>query len=152
MVDGGWYNEHCSEAALPGLQLDWQAAWRKSLKLNYDPGVWVRTLSPAEPVEGVLRYICEPAKLVNDHKFFLEMDRQIERRNFVSSTGVVRQLLARQEQERKASRHLRNEKQCGPSVVFYYDGCKEKRFIRDESRASAYPHYPHPVGTFLDAA
>ncbi len=84
-------------------QARWTAAWRKAMRLDYDPIVDVRAVrSRGEDgirgaVAETLKYAVAPADMVADADWFREVVRQTHRTRAVASGGVLKDLLRDEE-------------------------------------------------------
>lgn len=88
----------------------WVELWRECLRVDYDPSVDVRAVKPRKPKDGVslacataelvrgavaetLKYSTKPADMVADPEWFLELTRQVHKRRFVATGGVLKDVL-----------------------------------------------------------
>ncbi|EKF5621750.1 protein rep [Salmonella enterica subsp. enterica] len=88
----------------------WVELWRECLRVDYDPSVDVRAVKPRKPKDGeslacataelvrgavaeTLKYSTKPADMVADPEWFLELTRQVHKRRFVATGGVLKDVL-----------------------------------------------------------
>jgi plasmid rolling circle replication initiator protein Rep len=84
----------------------WAEVWGECLKVDYLPNVDIRTLKTkaGEPVTNekdslgaaiaeTLKYAVKPADMIKDPEWFLELNRQIHKKRFISSGGVLKDVL-----------------------------------------------------------
>ncbi|MTF99166.1 replication protein, partial [Klebsiella pneumoniae] len=83
----------------------WVDLWRGCLRVDYDPNVDVRAVTPRKPKDGeslagataelvrgavaeTLKYSTQPADMVADPEWFLELTRQTHKRRIVANGGA----------------------------------------------------------------
>lgn len=83
----------------------WVEIWRESLRVNYDPNVDIRTvkskLAPGDDpanflrsaVAETLKYSVKPSDMIDDPNWFLELTRQVHRKRFMATGGILKDLL-----------------------------------------------------------
>lgn len=127
----------------------WEAAWSGSLRVNYvahvdvkavkdkKTGKVVQTSDPAAlagAVAETLKYAIKPADMFSNHDFFYELCRQINRKRFVASGGVLKNLFKDEKKEEELllkddeSTDVK-EKEKKATVKFNYEG-SVKRYAR----------------------
>jgi len=92
---------------------DWQAMWKKSARLDYDPQVDIRAiktpkLDSADPttysnlvtaVYEVIKYQVKVSDLTHDSDWFLEMSDQLYRTRAISVSGILRKYFRELEED-----------------------------------------------------
>jgi len=78
----------------------WVELWRDSLGINYDPNVDIRPIKTSIETGAleVLKYAVKPADMVADRDWFLELTRQLVKRRFIGTGGVLKDLFQEKEQ------------------------------------------------------
>lgn len=86
----------------------WVELWQEAARLDYTPVVDIRTVKDkapkgedaADPLAGLrstaaetLKYAVKPSDMVADPEWFLEISRQVHRRRFVATGGVLKDVL-----------------------------------------------------------
>lgn len=82
----------------------WVDLWRECLRVNYEPNVDIRTVKARiegqslseilqSSVAETLKYSIKPADMIIDPNWFLELTRQIFKRRFVATGGVLKNVL-----------------------------------------------------------
>lgn len=89
-------------------QKRWVELWRDCARLPYDPNVDVRTVKAKKGTDSkqalqdaateTLKYSVKPADMKADPDWFLELHRQVHRRRFVASGGVLKDVLKPEEE------------------------------------------------------
>lgn len=99
MVSGRSYIKHAK----------WVELWRSSLRLDYDPIVNVKAIKdqPDDKVDesGIrsaaaetLKYSVKPTDMVEDVDWFFEMTRQVHKKRFLASGGILKDVLRARDQ------------------------------------------------------
>ncbi len=81
-------------------------AWREALRIDYDPVVDVRSVKSARrvpdevnvgdllgAVRETLKYSVKPSDMTAEVSWFLEITRQLRKRRFVASGGILKDIL-----------------------------------------------------------
>lgn len=88
----------------------WVELWRDCLRVEYDPNVDIRVVKSRKPKDGeslpcsvvdqlrgvvveTLKYSTKPADMLVDPEWFLELTRQVHKRRFVATGGVLKDVL-----------------------------------------------------------
>lgn len=81
-------------------QVEWVQMWQECAKLSYAPNVDIRAVKPKKgqdettalsgAVAETLKYAVKPSDMVADENWFLEMTRQVHKRRFVATGGVLK--------------------------------------------------------------
>ncbi|EEX9039650.1 TPA: protein rep [Escherichia coli] len=88
----------------------WVELWRDCLRVDYEPNVDIRVVKPGKPKDGesspcavaeqlrgavveTLKYATKPADMLADPEWFLELTRQVHKRRFVATGGVLKNVL-----------------------------------------------------------
>lgn len=81
----------------------WVEMWRECAKLSYAPNVDIRVVKAKKgqdesqaltnAVAETLKYAVKPSDMVADEQWFLEMTRQVHKRRFVATGGVLKDVL-----------------------------------------------------------
>lgn len=81
-------------------QAEWVEMWKECAKLSYAPNVDIRAVKPKKgqdettalsgAVAETLKYAVKPSDMVADENWFLEMTRQVHKRRFVATGGVLK--------------------------------------------------------------
>lgn len=81
-------------------QAEWVQMWQECAKLSYAPNVDIRAVKPKKgqdettalsgAVAETLKYAVKPSDMVADENWFLEMTRQVHKRRFVATGGVLK--------------------------------------------------------------
>ncbi|MBW0981518.1 protein rep [Escherichia coli] len=88
----------------------WVEMWRDCLRVEYDPNVDIRVVKSRKPKDGeslpcsvvdqlrgvvveTLKYSTKPADMLVDPEWFLELTRQVHKRRFVATGGVLKDVL-----------------------------------------------------------
>lgn len=84
-------------------QSKWVEIWQQSAKLDYAPMVDIRTVKPKKgqsthdalggAIAETLKYAVKPSDMVADKEWFLEMTKQVHKRRFIASGGVLKDVL-----------------------------------------------------------
>lgn len=100
-------------------QADWVKLWQDTMRLNYVPSVDVRAVkpdrgqSPAEALRNAaaetLKYSVKPDDLVADPVWLAELTRQLRHLRFVSTGGVLKDVLHEAEQSKQDLIHPNGE-------------------------------------------
>ena len=84
-------------------QSEWVEMWRKSMRLDYDPILDVRSVKegskPMELVPELLKYCVKESDLVADRAWFLELTRQMHKMRAIATGGVLKDYLKELEEE-----------------------------------------------------
>ena len=84
-------------------QSEWVEMWRKSMRLDYDPILDVRSVKegskPMELVPELLKYCVKESDLVADREWFLELTRQMHKVRAIATGGVLKDYLKELEEE-----------------------------------------------------
>lgn len=84
-------------------QSEWVEMWRKSMRLDYDPILDVRSVKegskPMELVPELLKYCVKESDLVADREWFLELTRQMHKMRAIATGGVLKDYLKELEEE-----------------------------------------------------
>ena len=84
-------------------QSEWVSMWRKSMRLDYDPVMDVRSVKegskPMELVPELLKYCVKESDLVADREWFLELTRQMHKMRAIATGGVLKDYLKELEEE-----------------------------------------------------
>ncbi|MCN4522975.1 protein rep [Escherichia coli] len=100
MLSGDGYVKHAR----------WVELWRDCLRVEYDPNVDIRVVKSRKPKDGeslpcsvvdqlrgvvveTLKYSTKPADMLVDPEWFLELTRQVHKRRFVATGGVLKDVL-----------------------------------------------------------
>ncbi|KAA2114138.1 Replication protein, partial [Escherichia coli] len=100
MLSGDGYVKHAR----------WVELWRDCLRVEYDPNVDIRVVKSKKPKDGeslpcsvveqlrgvvveTLKYSTKPADMLVDPEWFLELTRQVHKRRFVATGGVLKDVL-----------------------------------------------------------
>lgn len=100
MLSGDGYVKHAR----------WVELWRDCLRVEYDPNVDIRVVKSRKPKDGeslpcsvvdqlrgvvveTLKYSTKPADMLVDPEWFLELTRQVHKRRFVATSGVLKDVL-----------------------------------------------------------
>ncbi|MBW1012207.1 protein rep, partial [Escherichia coli] len=100
MLSGDGYVKHAR----------WVELWRDCLRVEYDPNVDIRVVKSRKPKDGeslpcsvvdqlrgvvveTLKYSTKPADRLVDPEWFLELTRQVHKRRFVATGGVLKDVL-----------------------------------------------------------
>ncbi|EEN1989315.1 TPA: protein rep [Escherichia coli] len=100
MLSGDGYVKHAR----------WVELWRDCLRAEYDPNVDIRVVKSRKPKDGeslpcsvvdqlrgvvveTLKYSTKPADMLVDPEWFLELTRQVHKRRFVATGGVLKDVL-----------------------------------------------------------
>lgn len=95
----------------------WAQVWQESLRVDYEPVIWVETVKPkkkdgrvgsledavADSVKEVAKYTVKPAEILEyaEHEggveWFLELDRQLEKTRLISLGGSFKELMSEEE-------------------------------------------------------
>lgn len=114
-------------------QAEWTQMWREALRADYDPIIDVRAVKgdviPA--ARETLKYSVKAADMKADPEWFLEMTRQLRRRRFIASGGLLKDML-RPEDETEEDLLLlgEGEKDEGEPDVFFDWNRPEKHYKR----------------------
>ncbi|EOC2963183.1 protein rep [Escherichia coli] len=87
-------------------QARWVELWRDCLRVNYEPNIDIRAVKTktgevvanvAEQLQSAvaetLKYSVKPEDMANDPEWFLELTRQLHKRRFISTGGVLKNVL-----------------------------------------------------------
>lgn len=82
-------------------QSEWRDAWKKSARLDYDPQVNIKVVKSLDgdkdslhkAVAETLKYSVKPSDMIEDKEWFLELTRQLVKKRFVSTGGVLKDVL-----------------------------------------------------------
>lgn len=129
----------------------WVSAWRHSARLNYDPSVDIRAVKAKNPasvsneknpglaadflrdaVSETLKYAVKPSDMVADPAWFLELTRQVHRRRFIATGGVLKEALRELEESDASLATLESESEDpddGTRLAFNWRE-KERRYRR----------------------
>jgi plasmid rolling circle replication initiator protein Rep len=84
-------------------QSEWVEMWRKSMRLDYDPIMDVRSVKegskPMELVPELLKYCVKESDLVSDRAWFLELTRQMHKMRAIATGGILKDYLKELEEE-----------------------------------------------------
>ncbi|HBL7697161.1 TPA: protein rep [Escherichia coli] len=100
MLSGDGYVKHAR----------WVELWRDCLRVEYDPNVDIRVVKSRKPKDGellpcsvvdqlrgvvveTLKYSTKPADMLVDPEWFLELTRQVHKRRFMATGGVLKDVL-----------------------------------------------------------
>lgn len=82
---------------------DWVDMWQECAKLPYSPNVDIRAVKPkkgqdetaalSRAVAETLKYAVKPSDMVDNAEWFYEMTRQVHKRRFVATGGVLKDVL-----------------------------------------------------------
>lgn len=81
----------------------WVELWRKSLRVEYQPSVHVRSVKPKKGSEmsaaivETLKYGVKPEEAINDPLWLLELTRQLHNTRAIAVGGVLRRYLSEEE-------------------------------------------------------
>jgi len=78
----------------------WVELWKRSLGVTYEPGVHIKPASTdiEKGALEVLKYTVKPADMVSDRDWFLELTRQLKKRRFIGTGGVLKDIFQEKEQ------------------------------------------------------
>lgn len=76
-------------------QSRWSELWGECLRVNYLPIVDVRTIKGdlSRAVQETLKYSVKPQEMIDNPEWFLEMTKQVHRRRFIATGGVLKDVL-----------------------------------------------------------
>jgi hypothetical protein len=94
----------------------WMELWRSCMRLDYDPWVWIQAVKKLGQKDGaatgpgdttairgavqeVLKYSTKPTDMVNDPQWFLELTRQVHKRRFIATGGLLKNVLRVDDEE-----------------------------------------------------
>ncbi|CAM7126174.1 protein rep [Escherichia coli] len=100
MVPSSWFTRDYVK------QARWVELWRDCLRVNYEPNIDIRAVKTktgevvanvAEQLQSAvaetLKYSVKPEDMANDPEWFLELTRQLHKRRFISTGGVLKNVL-----------------------------------------------------------
>jgi len=114
---------------------EWLKAWRESLRLDYDPTVYVEavTAKRGRPAKGqrtlsgllnaareTLKYCVKPSDMMADPSWLLELTRQVHNLKFITTGGAFKGVL-RENQETDEELTLLGDGVADESPKFYFD-------------------------------
>lgn len=82
----------------------WVELWQQCARLNYAPNVDIRTVKPKRAgmtdfealsgaVQETLKYAVKPSDMTDDPDWFLEMTKQVHKKRFIATGGVLKDAL-----------------------------------------------------------
>ena len=88
----------------------WVEIWRDCGRFDYDPNVDIRTVKSkrkgadeeellSSAIQETLKYAVKPSDMLEDHGWFLEMTRQVHRKRFIATGGVLKGFVNQIEEE-----------------------------------------------------
>lgn len=121
----------------------WVELWQQCARLGYEPNVDVRAVkakrgqSESEALSGAvaetLKYAIKPADMVEDTEWFLEMTRQVHRKRFVATGGVLKGVFRVEEETEQdllvEAQESASETQDEPLLAFGWESA-ERRYKR----------------------
>lgn len=131
MVPAGYFRQSEKKYV---TQPEWAAAWRESLRVDYEPIVHVTAVKPkraawldGRPTTGLVdaaretfKYAVKPGDMIADPQWFLELTRQLHKRRFIASGGILKDVL-RENDETNDDLLLLGEGQPDEGAGFYFD-------------------------------
>jgi hypothetical protein len=94
MVPPSWFSIHYV------TQARWVAIWRDCAKLDYDPILDIRTVKAKggktdihSAASETLKYAVKPSDMIDNPEWFLELTRQLHKRRFIATGGVLKDVL-----------------------------------------------------------
>lgn len=145
MVPAGYFRRaECRYVTQP----EWTAAWRDSLRLDYEPIVHVTAVKPrrAARLDGrptaalvdaareTLKYAVKPGDMLADRKWFLELTRQLHKRRFIASGGMLKDVL-RENDETNDDLLVLGDTQADESGRIYFHWRRPERRYKRRSRS-----------------
>jgi plasmid rolling circle replication initiator protein Rep len=128
MVRSNYFSKHYVK------QADWVTAWRKALRIDYDPVVDVRAVKtpkriPAEvnvngllgAVRETLKYSVKPADMKAEVAWFLEITRQLRKLRFIASGGLLKDVLRPDDETEQELLLLREAEQSDERASVFFD-------------------------------
>lgn len=128
----------------------WVELWGDCLRVNYAPNVNIKTVKPKSVGEGksetiseslqdavaeTLKYSVKPSDMISDPEWFLELTRQVFKRRFVATGGVLKDILKLTEESNEdlaLADGIVDGEDDGSSIAFSW-GSEERRYKRDKT-------------------